>query len=255
MSDLRSVIEWTPVARAQPVTQEYIGGDLHKSFFRVCALSATGERRWEGRVERTAEGVARFVARGVGAEQAVAVEASGPTRAFVDAFMLEQSSLAWPLARIDRANELLTHLDAALKGFLQKPPYVIEERPEPNPTTRAFVITKLHEVPPRPRIIAGEVAHHLRAALDLLAYQLLAKEGITDSKRLRDCAFPIITNRNLSKQEDKRKHDESIKAKVGGVSKVGPLRRSLFSRVSSTGSTSRVCTCQNRSMKSLPSQN
>jgi transposase len=67
------------------MTQEYIGVDLHKAFFCACAMTTTGERRWEGRFPRTAEGVARFIARGVGGEQAVAVEASGPTWAFVDA--------------------------------------------------------------------------------------------------------------------------------------------------------------------------
>lgn len=67
------------------MTQEYIGVDLHKAFFQACAITPTGERRWEGRFPRTAEGVARFIARGVGAVQAVAVEASGPTWAFVDA--------------------------------------------------------------------------------------------------------------------------------------------------------------------------
>lgn len=67
------------------MTQEYIGVDLHKAFFQACAMTPTGERMWEGRFPRTAEGVARFIARGVGAAQAVAVEASGPTWAFVDA--------------------------------------------------------------------------------------------------------------------------------------------------------------------------
>jgi transposase len=65
--------------------REYIGVDLHKAFFRACALTATGERAWEGRFARTPEGIARFVARGVDARAAVAVEASGPTWAFVDA--------------------------------------------------------------------------------------------------------------------------------------------------------------------------
>jgi len=65
--------------------REYIGVDLHKAFFQACALTASGERLWEGRFPRTAEGVTRFIARGVGAAQAVAVEASGPTWAFVDA--------------------------------------------------------------------------------------------------------------------------------------------------------------------------
>jgi transposase len=67
------------------MTQEYIGVDLHKGFFRACAMRPTGERTWEGRFPRTAEGVARFIARGVGSAHAVAVEASGPTWAFVDA--------------------------------------------------------------------------------------------------------------------------------------------------------------------------
>jgi transposase len=67
------------------MTEEYIGVDLHKAFFRACAVTPTGERTWEGRFPRTADGITRFVARGVGRRQAVAVEASGPTWAFVDA--------------------------------------------------------------------------------------------------------------------------------------------------------------------------
>jgi transposase len=65
--------------------REYIGVDLHKAFFQACALTATGERSWEGRFPRTPDGIARFVARGVDARRAIAVEASGPTWAFVDA--------------------------------------------------------------------------------------------------------------------------------------------------------------------------
>jgi hypothetical protein len=132
--------------------------------------------------------------------------------------MADQPSLAGPLARIDRADELLTHLDMALNAFLETRPYDLEEMWDPDPTTRAFVLRRLHAVPVRLRIIAGEAAHHLRAGLDLLAYQLLVKEGVTDSKRLSECGFPIIRNRDLSKPGDRRKHDESIKKKVGGVS-------------------------------------
>jgi transposase len=65
--------------------REYIGVDLHKAFFRVCAMSPSGERLWEGKFDRTPPGIAKFLARGVGAAAAVAVEASGPTWAFVDA--------------------------------------------------------------------------------------------------------------------------------------------------------------------------
>jgi transposase len=64
--------------------REYIGIDLHKSFFQACAVGSTGERRWERRWRRTREGIAELAARLDGGT-AIAVEASGPTWAFVDA--------------------------------------------------------------------------------------------------------------------------------------------------------------------------
>jgi transposase len=66
------------------MTRKYIGVDLHKMSFQACAVTATGERLWEARFPRTAEGIARFVAHGLDAAHVVAVEASGPTWAFVD---------------------------------------------------------------------------------------------------------------------------------------------------------------------------
>lgn len=65
--------------------REYIGIDLHKAFFQACAVSVAGDRLWEARFPRSADGIARLVARGVAAQHAIAVEASGPTWAFVDA--------------------------------------------------------------------------------------------------------------------------------------------------------------------------
>ena len=44
-------------------TDQYIGVDLHKAFFQACAITPNGERLWEGRFPRTAEGIAAFVAR------------------------------------------------------------------------------------------------------------------------------------------------------------------------------------------------
>ena len=65
------------------MTQEYIGVDLHKAFFQACAVTPTAAQ-WEGRFPRTAEGM-RGSSRAVSARAAIAVEASGPTWAFVDA--------------------------------------------------------------------------------------------------------------------------------------------------------------------------
>ena len=62
---------------------QYIGVDLHKSSFQVCALQARGERLWEARFVRTPDGIATFVARCT-SQSAVAVEATTPTWHFVD---------------------------------------------------------------------------------------------------------------------------------------------------------------------------
>ena len=62
---------------------QYIGVDLHKASFQVCAITPRAERLWEGRFARTAEGIATFVARCT-PRSAVAVEATTPTWHFVD---------------------------------------------------------------------------------------------------------------------------------------------------------------------------
>jgi transposase len=65
------------------VEQEYIGVDLHKVFFQVCAVSVTGARQWEQRWPTTDAGIAGLLTR-CGPHSRVAVEASSPTWAFVD---------------------------------------------------------------------------------------------------------------------------------------------------------------------------
>src|SRR5688500_15566565 len=63
---------------------QYIGIDLHKAFFQACAVTPTGERLWEGRFPRTAEGLEALTARCT-PQSALAVEASTPTWHFADA--------------------------------------------------------------------------------------------------------------------------------------------------------------------------
>ena len=64
-------------------TDQYIGVDLHKSSFQACALSPRGERLWEARFARTADGIQACVARCT-LRSAVAVEATTPTWHVVD---------------------------------------------------------------------------------------------------------------------------------------------------------------------------
>lgn len=62
---------------------QYVGVDLHKVFLQVCAVDPDGARLWEQCFERSAVGLAAFVAR-CGPSSAVAVEASTPTWHFAD---------------------------------------------------------------------------------------------------------------------------------------------------------------------------
>ncbi len=64
--------------------RKYIGIDLHKASFHACALTEDGTPIWEAKFPRTAEGIAALAARGIDGAQ-LAVEATGPTWAFVDA--------------------------------------------------------------------------------------------------------------------------------------------------------------------------
>lgn len=65
------------------VEREYIGIDLHKAFFQVCAVTWMGERQWEQRWPTSEAGIAGLLTR-CGPHSQVAVEASSPTWAFVD---------------------------------------------------------------------------------------------------------------------------------------------------------------------------
>src|SRR5215831_10416742 len=72
------------VRGGQPMEREYIGIDLHKQFFQACAVTPSGIRAWEQRFPRTDGGLVLFRERCT-SMTAIAVEATGPTWAFVDA--------------------------------------------------------------------------------------------------------------------------------------------------------------------------
>jgi transposase len=72
--------------------QHYIGVDIHKAAFNACAVDERGARCWEERFERTELGIAAFLGR-CGANDAVAVEAGGPTWSFADAISSQVGQL------------------------------------------------------------------------------------------------------------------------------------------------------------------
>lgn len=137
--------------------------------------------------------------------------------------MADQPSLAGPLARIDRADELTLQLTAVCKAFLASQPYTIIERADEPPTTRAFVVSGVHDVPFLPRI-GGEIAHHLRASLDLLVYQLMLRNGVTDERLLKKSVFPVL-DKDLTTPRDRGEYHAAINKTIG------PLPASLRARI------------------------
>ena len=86
--------------------EEYIGIDLHRAFFQACGVASDGTRRWEGRFDNDAAGIAAFLARCPG-QSAVAIEASGATWPFMDQL--------WPqLARVQVIDARKTRLRAGV---------------------------------------------------------------------------------------------------------------------------------------------
>jgi hypothetical protein len=63
----------------------------------------------------------------------------------------DSPSLTGPLARIDRADELLVQLDTNLKAFVSSRPYTAVEQPDPNPQNRKYLITHIQGVPDEDR--------------------------------------------------------------------------------------------------------
>lgn len=93
MSGANTVAMTGPEEEDGPMSTEYIGIDLHKRFFTVCAVGSDGARRWSDRWPTSAAGIAGFLARCDG-ESSVVIEASGPTWSFADQVVAHVGRLA-----------------------------------------------------------------------------------------------------------------------------------------------------------------
>jgi hypothetical protein len=131
--------------------------------------------------------------------------------------MPEEPSLAGPRARFERADALIAELEAATKAFAATRPYRAVQADDPNPLNRRFMVETVQDVPLPIRVRAGEIVHHTRATLDLLVYQLLLREGVTDEKRLRRCAFPIVAVHAPADRKQARDYKNKMERAVAGV--------------------------------------
>jgi hypothetical protein len=120
-------------------------------------------------------------------------------------------------AKVDRANELISQLEAEIRDFIDSTSY--ETAFVRHDSERQVAVTVKGPAPPlRFSVIAGEVVHHLRASLDYLVWQLVIENG---KKPGTEHQFPICPAPNDFERSCK-------KGRLRGVAE--PARRLIEDR-------------------------
>ena len=135
-------------------------------------------------------------------------------------------------AKIERAKEHFQVLQPEVSAFLKLNPYSIVD--EHNPYSRHHILrAKVHlDTPPRLGIIAGDIFHNLRSALDHLVWQLVLLNSNTPDDKT---AFPIFWED--SKWNPPKRYESSGRRKIQGVApsveaiieRLQPYHRTPFS--------------------------
>lgn len=82
-------------------------------------------------------------------------------------------------AKIERAKHHISDLEGQIVAFRGTNPYALRSDYDPQTGERVFRAVVRAEIPISFAVIAGEAAHHLRSALDHLAWQLVEANGGT----------------------------------------------------------------------------
>jgi len=99
--------------------------------------------------------------------------------------MLALMSSGW-YVKLIRAREVLDELRVDVRAFVESRPYELTQREAGGVVT--YELRLVESPPQRLSVIAGEIAHDLRSALDHLAWHAIEANGERPS---RDTAFPI----------------------------------------------------------------
>lgn len=92
-------------------------------------------------------------------------------------------------AKIERAREQISALDADVRQFLEDGPYVIRAAYDEKSGEDLYRAQVVRVPPPRISVVVGEIVHDLRSALDHLAWQLTRAD-----KRTNYTGFPIFSS-------------------------------------------------------------
>ncbi|MEN3326569.1 MAG: hypothetical protein V7638_1376 [Acidobacteriota bacterium] len=141
--------------------------------------------------------------------------------------MSADERLALIRVKIERAKKHIDDMNREIDAYLTSKPYVISSNEYSNPAFkrpyRVYYLQGVRPVPDLIRAIIGDVLFNVRAALDHLAYNLVAVRGFVDDKGIaltdqgiRDIGFPILDMNTAEEYEA----SETRKRKVRGMSQV-----------------------------------
>src|ERR1700730_13558450 len=108
--------------------------------------------------------------------------------------------------KLKRANENIVNLNAELVRFLSKGPGPVGDD-ENHERFFDLVDHSAREIDPRFSVLAGEILHHLRTALDHVVWHL------TPEPRSNSIEFPVFSKRPTNNDEI-----ASFKSKIKGIS-------------------------------------
>ena len=108
--------------------------------------------------------------------------------------------------KIERAQKHFCDLEDARNRFIDSKSYRIERESDPQTGNNIYHVFDIQNSPVEIGLIAGDVIHNLRSALDHLAYQLVLINGEVPTKQT---AFPVF--------DDTTKYKAGLAGKVKGM--------------------------------------
>lgn len=121
--------------------------------------------------------------------------------------------------KVDRSKKHLDDLVIARNRFFDPKPYVFESKRDPQTGFDIFSVTNLKAPPHEIGLIAGDVIHNLRSALDHLAFQLmLANNQVPD----KHTCFPIFDDGPTYNANRARRVRGMAQAAIHGIDAAKP---------------------------------
>lgn len=118
------------------------------------------------------------------------------------------------LSRVDWAKKHIESLHRAEEAFWQREPFRVDVRNNRLTGKHEYYLSKTSEIPSDIVLIAGDVLHNLRSALDNLAYALPLAPITPGKERSRRRQFPVVDSAEKYMSTDVRRGVETFRKDV-----------------------------------------